>query len=275
MGLCVAFAILMAADYGDALLKEQNPYAALSRALLPLLGTLLFVLVWSLPALSRLESLLAAAAATALCLTPLALGVSYGEDAIIRGNRQREKMLRLFAFAGNIAEPRWSVSLTGIGVVLAVLGGLQITAQPPVFDWLAAPLTGVLLFMFTRDGYAALAACFAAALVLLSSGGIGGALWLFVLFALSLSLAVTAYRQRGETTVMATRRAIEDQGSTILFAGLAAIIAALSRGGILAGLYAGAALITALILFPAFAGTLRHFFPARRSVEDMYRARAS
>ena len=106
MGLCVAFAILMAADYGDALLKEQNPYAALSRALLPLLGTLLFVLVWSLPALSRLESLLAAAAATALCLTPLALGVSYGEDAIIRGNRQREKMLRLFAFAGHIAEPR-------------------------------------------------------------------------------------------------------------------------------------------------------------------------
>jgi hypothetical protein len=270
--LCLAFAILMAADYGDALLKEQNPYAALTRAMLPLLGTLLFALIWSLPAPAQLQSLLAASAAAALCLPPLALGVSYGEEAIVRGNRQREKMLRLFTFAGHIAEPRWSLSLAGIGVVLAVLGSFQITARPPVFDWWAAPLAAVLLFAFTRDLHAALAAGLAAALVLLFSGGVGGALLLFLLFALSLGRAVTAYRVRGESSVMATRRAIEDQGSTILFAGLAAVIAAVPRGGIPAGLHAGAGLVAALILFPAFAGTLRRFFPARRSVEEMYRA---
>ncbi len=141
-----------------------------------------------------------------------------------------------------------------------------------MLDWLAAPVAGVLLFAFTRDAHAAVAAGFAAALVLLFSGGVGGPLLLFLLFALGLGRAVTAYCQRGETTEMATRRAIEDQGSTILFAGLAAVIAALPRGGIYAGLYAGVGLIAALILFPAFAGALRRIFPARRSVEDMYRA---
>lgn len=119
----------MAADYGDALLKEYNPYAALTRAMLPLLGTLVFALLWSLSASLQLESLLAAAAATALCLPPLALGVSYGEDAIIRGNRLREKTLRLFTFAGHLAEPRWSVSLTGAGVVLVVLAGFRSPAN--------------------------------------------------------------------------------------------------------------------------------------------------
>jgi len=270
--LCIAFAILMAADYGRALLKGENLYAALSRALLPLLGTLLFALCWSLLVPVPLASLLASATATALCLPPLALGVSYGEDAIVRGNRSREKMQRLFTFAGGIAEPRWSLSLTGIGVVLAMLGSFQISWQPPLLDWLGAPVAGLLLFAFTRDWHVALGGALAAALVLLFSGG-AGALPLFLLFALSLSRAISAYRQRGEDILMSTRRAMEDQASTILFAGLAAIIAVAATGGVLAGVQAAVGGIAALVLFPAFAGSLRWLFPARRSMEEMYRAK--
>ena len=77
--LSIAFAILMAADYSDALLKEQNPYTALARALPPLVGALLFACVWSLHVPVQLPGLLAAAAATALCLPVLALGVGFGE----------------------------------------------------------------------------------------------------------------------------------------------------------------------------------------------------
>jgi hypothetical protein len=40
----------------------------------------------------------------------------------------------------------------------------------------------------------------------------------------------------------------------------------------MAALHAATGLAAALVLFPAFAGTLRSLFPARRSVEEMYRA---
>lgn len=273
--LSIAFAILMAADYSDALLKEQNPYTALARTLPPLAGTLLFACLWSLHVPVQLPALLAAAAATALCLPPLALSVPFPEQAIVCGNRQREKLLRFLAWFSPVAEPRWSISLSGVGVVLAVLGYFQIAAKPPAFDWLAAPLAGALLFAFTRDIHAGLAAIAAAALVLLFTGGLGGALLLFLLFAIYLERNGSAFRMQGDDAVMAARRAIEERGSAILFAGLAAMIAASPRGGGPAALHAGCGLVAALVLFPAFAGTLRRIFPARRSIEEIYRASAS
>ncbi len=196
--LSIAFAILMAADYSDALLKEQNPYTALARTLPPLAGTLLFACLWSLHVPVQLPALLASAAATALCLPPLALSVAFPEQAIVRGNRQREKLLRLFAWFSPIAEPRWSISLSGVALVLAVLGYFQIAAKPPAFDWLAAPLAGALLFAFTRDIHAGLAAIAAAALVLLFTGGLGGAMLLFLLLAVSLERSSGRYRAQGD-----------------------------------------------------------------------------
>jgi hypothetical protein len=273
--LSIAFAILMTADYSDALLKEQNPHIALARALPPLAGALLFACLWSLHVPVQLPGLLAAAAVTALCLPVLAFSVIFGEAAIVRGNRQREKLLRIFAFAGNIAEPRWSISLSGAGLVLAVLGWFEITAMPPAFDWLAAPVAGLLIFAFTLDIYAGFAGLAAAALILLFTGGVGGALLLFLLFALFLARTARRFRAHGEAAQMAMRRAMEEEGSSILFAGLAAMIAAVPRGGAVAALHAGCGLIAALILFPAFAGALRSIFPARRSIEEIYRASAS
>jgi hypothetical protein len=273
--LSIAFAILMTAEYSNALLREQNPYAALARALPPLAGALLFACLWSLHGPVQLPGLLAAAAATALCLPPLALSVTFGESEIVGGNRQREKLLRIFAFAGNIAEPRWSITLSGIGLVLAVLGWFEITILPPVFDWLAAPAAGLLIFAFTLDIYAAFAGLAGGGLILLFAGGVGGALLLFLLFALFLARAAGRFRIHGETAQMAMRRAMEEEGSSILFAGLAAMIAAAPRGGAAAALHAGSGLIAALVLFPAFAGALRWAFPARRSVEEIYRTSAS
>jgi hypothetical protein len=273
--LIIAFAILTTAAYGDALLKGEDGAAALWQPVPALGGTLLFAFLWSLHVPVQLQSLMATSAATIVALPVLALAVHFDEDAVVRGNRQRETSLRLFAFAARIAEPRWSLALSGAGVVLAVLGYFQIALRPPVFDWLAAAVIALIVFGLMRDGRGALAAMAASALLLLFIGGVGGALLLFLLFALSLGRAVAAWRRQGESDAMSWVRAIEDQGATILFAGLAAVIAAIPRGGLVAALHASFGLAAALILFPAFAGALHTLFPPRRRVEELYGSNVS
>jgi hypothetical protein len=269
--LCVALAILMAAAFCDAMLKEDDGVAALAKPLPALAGTLVFALLWSLPAPMQVRGLFAASAATLLCLPPLALGVAIGEEAIVRGNRRRETMLRFLSVVARIAEPRWAISLCGVGLVLAVLAWFQILVRPPILDWLALPLIAAIVLALTRDHYCALAAPAASALLLLFIGGINGALLLFLLFALALGRAMTAGRGRGITVPSAWMRAVEGQGDAIFFAGLAAVIAATPRGGFVAAAHAVCGLLTALVLFPAIAVTLAHFFPSRRSLADLYR----
>ena len=273
--LIIGFCLLSAAAYADALLKGEDAPAALAKPLPALAGTLLFAIVWSLHVTVQLQGLLVTAAAAILFLPALVLTVPFDEDAVVRGNRRREKAQRIFAFAARIAEPRWSLALTGAGLVLAVLGYFQVTRQPPLFDWLAAPLAGVLVLALTRDTRSAFAALAAAALVLLFTGGVSGTLMLFLLFALVLGRSAAGWRRRRKSETMAWTRAIEDHGAAILFSGLAAMIAAVPRGGPVAALHAGFGLATALILFPAFAGTLHALLPGRRSVEELYRPSAS
>jgi hypothetical protein len=273
--LMLAFAMLTIAAYGDAALKNENGLAAIAKPLPALAGTLLLAILWSLHVPVQLQSLLAIAAATIVALPALVLTAGFDEDAIVSGNRQRETDLRVFAIVARIAEPRWSLALTGAGTVLAVLGYFQIARQPPHFDWLAAPLAAAIVVVLTRDARGAVAALAVCALLLLFTGGVGGALLLFLLFALVLGRAVAAWRAAGESETMAWTRAIEEQGATILYAGLAAMIAAVTRGGPTAALHAGFGLIAALILFPAFSGALHAAVPRRRSVEELYRSNAS
>ena len=155
--------------------------------------------------------------------------------------------------------------------MLAVLGYFQITNQPPLFDWLAAPVAGALVLALTRDSRAAFAATAAAALVLLFTGGVGGTLMLFLLFVLTLGRAAALWRRRGDTQTLAWIRAIEGCGAGIAFSGLAAMIAAVPRGGALAALHAGIGLGAALILFPAFAGALHALIPRRGALKELYR----
>lgn len=203
------------------------------------------------------------------------MSVPFREDAIARGNRQRENLLRLSGFAACLAQPRWCLSLSGAGLVLAVLGYFQIAVRPPNFDGLAALAAGLIIVLLTRDGRAALAGVMSSGLLLLFTGGVGEALLLFLFFALVLVRSAAAWRGAGEATAMAWARTIEDHGATLLFAGVAAAIAASLDGGVPAGRYAGFAVIAALLLFPAFTGALYDLFPPRRSVEDIYGSSAS
>ena len=270
--LCIAFAILMAAAWSDARLKEENPRSATLAIAPALAGPLIFSLLWSLHAPVQLPSLLGASGATLICLPLLLMTLGFGESAIARGNRQREALLRFSVLFARIAEPRWGLSLSGVGLVLAVLGYFQIAARPAPFDWLAAPVACLILAAATRDIRAGLAALAAAGLLLLFSGGVNGSLLIFLLFALALG---QAWRGAGDSVELAWTRALEDHAATILFAGVAAMIAALPRGGVGAALHAGFGVIAALILFPAFTGALHRIFPRRRSVEELYRSSAS
>ena len=269
--LIVAFSLLATGAYADALLKDEDAPIALAKPFPALAGALFFAIFWSLHVAVQLQSLLATAAATVLFLPALVLAVPIDEEAVARGNRRRETMLRFFAFAARIAEPRWSLALAGAGLVLAVLGYFQITNQPPLFDWLAAPGVGVIILALTRDGRAAFAATAAAALVLLFPGGVGGTLMLFLLFALTLGRAAALWRRRGDAQTLAWTRAMEGCGAGIAFAGLAAMIAAVPRGGPLAALHAGIGLAAALLLFPAFAGALHALVPRRGAIKELYR----
>jgi hypothetical protein len=273
--LVIAFCLLSVSAYADALLKGQDAPTALAKPFPALTGTLGFAILWSLHIAVQLQSLLAASAAAFLFLPALVLTQQFDEDAVVRGNRRREKALRFFSFAARIAEPRWSYALTGAGLILAVLGFFQIVRQPPLFDWLAAPVAGALVLVLTRDGRGAVAATAAAALVLLFTGGVGGALLLFLLFALNLGRAAAFWRRLRESETLAWTRAIEDHSAAILFAGLAAMITAVPRGGPSAALHAGIGLVAALILYPAFSGVLHALLPRRRNLEELYRTSAS
>jgi hypothetical protein len=270
--LSVSLAILMAAACQDALLKGQDSKAALWKCLPALAGTLLFALLWALHAPVQLRSLLASALAVAVFLPALVLTVTLSEDAIARGNRQRETLLRIFAHPARLAEPRWSLSFTGAGLVLAVLGYSRISHHPPAFDWLSCAAIGLIVVIFSRDGRSALAALAVSALLLVFTDGVSGTQLLFLLFVLVLARAAKDWREAGETAPSAFMHTLENIGPPVLFAGLAALVAALPRGGLLAALHAAYSLVGALILFPAFAGTLYALFPGRRSMEERYRA---
>ena len=142
----------------------------------------------------------------------------FGEDAIVRGNRGA-KPCSDFGIVARLAEPRWAISLCGVGLVLAVLGWFQISVRPPALDWLALPLIAAIVLALTRDPYCALAALAASALLLLFIGGVNGALLLFLLFALALGRAMTAGRGQGITVPCAWMRAFEGQGDAIFSPG--------------------------------------------------------
>ena len=270
----IAFTILAATAFGNAMLNEENPLAVLPGPLKALGGTVLFALLWSLHTPVQLPSLLGASASSAIFLPALALSLHPGEAARTRANRQREALLRASAFMAPITEPRWSLSLSGVGLVLAVLAFFQITAKPPLFDGLAALAAGLILWGLARDVRVGLAGLAAAGLLLLFTGGVSGALLLFLFVAAVLGEAMTAWRGAGEGMSAALTRALEDHAPSILFAALAAAIAAGARSGAWGALHAGLGMMAALILFPAFAGALHHLFPPRRSVEDIYRSGA-
>jgi hypothetical protein len=266
--LCVALAILMTASFQMGLLTGGKDWKAMRTCLPSLAATLVFAGLWALHAPAQLGSFLASALAVLVLLPALIFTIALDEDAIAKGNRQRELLLRAFV---PLAEPRWTMSFAGAGLLLALLGYLEISRRPPAFDWWSCALIALIVAMLSRDARNALAALGVSVLLLLYTGGVGGAQLLFLLLVCRLAHQAASRRGGGETALSALLLTVEDMGPQILFAGLAAMIAASLRGGLQPVLHAACAVVGSLILFPAFTGALYVLFPGRRSLEDRYR----
>jgi len=271
--LAVAFTFLMAYGWNEARLKNEDVFAGLWSLAPALCGALLFALAWSFHDKAQLGSLIAASAASLLCFPVLAATVPFGEDEITRANRRREKFLRYAILAAPLGEPRWSISVSGVGLVLAALGWFDMAHPLHPLDWLAAPGAGLLMLFLTRDIRGALAGLAASGLLLLFAGAVNGALLLFLVFALDLGCSAARWRKQGENESHAWMRTIEDCGPIVLAAGLTAMVVAIPRGGFAASLHAFYGLAAALIFYPAFTGALYAIFPRRRSVEELYGSR--
>ena len=115
--LSLAASLLMAANYADARLQDQNGLAALFRPVPALVITVIFAFGWALHAPVRQESLTAASLCVIFFLPGFALASGFNENAIARGNRFREIQLRFFSLAAGMAQPRWCIALSGAGLV--------------------------------------------------------------------------------------------------------------------------------------------------------------
>lgn len=196
------------------------------------------------------------AAAMSAALAPL-LGrfLVFDEAFIARANRLHERSMPLREAWAAIATPRWAVALSGVALVLAVLG---IFDSHPALGWRDAVellLMAVAMAALTRDPCQVTAAIAAGLLLLLFVP----ALPQYAFF-----LALVALRRRVQPAGAANRdERVLEQGGDLAFAG-AAGLAALSWGSV-------AAPLAALVLAPAVAAALRLVLPARRSLEQRYR----
>ena len=265
--LCVGVGLVLAAALVEADLGQENRRAALNKILIPIAAMLLLGAAWSIHTPVQLAGLIGTSAATVVFVPLLVLILPFGEEFIARANRRREILQRFSAGFARIAEARWCFSLSGAGLVLAVLGWFEIAIKPRPFDMLAAAGVAAILLVLTRDLRAGLGALAAAALVVLFTGGVDGSLLLFLFFA-----SLLGARQK---EVGAWARALEGHAAMILFAGLASVLTAIPQDGPRGALHGFYGVAAALILFPAFSGALLALLPRRRSVEELYGSSAS
>jgi hypothetical protein len=189
--------------------------------------------------------------------------LSFDEGFFARANRAMETRTRLMETAAQIAAPRWALALSGAAVVTATLGWFEIE-RPPVDLIPIAVLLGV-TGLLTRDWRAVLAAGVCAGLLCLLWADQG-----LVFFALPAMLLAAAVRRRAEEGTEAWHLVAEEEGAGLLFAAVG-IMLIIMLPHLHLSLALGAALLTALIFFPAFNVALWTIFPRHRSVEELYR----
>jgi hypothetical protein len=273
-GYPIAFALasLMAAGLTARLLRgatEEDAFAALFDAMPALAGTAVIAFVWSLWERADFVGLLCAVLAVLLALPVGTIFLPFGEQFHLAANRAREARAPLAETLARLAEVRWAYSLCGIALVFAVLGLFEISGRPPLVDWIGCVLVAVVLHVVTLDWRAGIAGLAAAALLLLFAQGLNAALLLFVL--LALFLAQGARRHRDADDIAAWARTIEDHAVPVFFAGLGAALLSGILNDIDAGIDAAAALVAALLVFPALTLAQHHLLPRRRSVEELYK----
>jgi hypothetical protein len=217
------------------------------------------------------------------------LHLTYDESFVSRLNRALEWRTRAAFGASLVAVPRWGLSVSGIGVVGAVLGcfGAQSLLMR---SGLALPVMlglGVLLsWALTWRWRAALGVLFALVVTTLigfwgwsqlRSSGLLDAISLIESLAIGFALIVAVVaRERADSASLGpsvTRLlAIEESSAAVVLAALAAIIVALfaSGGRELASIVGVGAAMAALLISPAAATALEAVFPRRKTVTELY-----
>ena len=239
---------------------------------------------------------IASAAVSVLAIVPLVASVlPFGEGFHTAANRAAERREEVLRLSTRVVEPRWALSLSGVALVMAVLGWFgmahsALLAQPAL--WRASALGAFLIaFALGRDWREALAAMLAlATLVLLG-------LWLWgratgrptlttlieiaaVIAASGLVMSVAlASRQRfragGDESAIARLRALEGLSLSPLFGAAGAAVALLPWVVVHGSLATLAVLfllagVAALLLQPAIATALEAVVPRRRSLGQLY-----
>jgi hypothetical protein len=260
---------------------------------------LLAFVSWPVEWQARIANALMIAVAFAL---PLVLGVAamwfdYPEDFIARANLARERRERSFERPAGLAETRWSLSVTGIAVVIGAVALLAIRGLHAEIDWHAGARFGCSVALLagafaaiTRNWRLTLAAVPAVALVALL------VLWMYaridpqslarfdlwlnlmpVLVAMSvLVLQLSRHINRDETPASAVALSLREQGpaTTAAFAVIAAV--AVIELVLFKQLWlvdcmpvlAGAA--AALLFFPAFGNVIYWLLPRYRSADEVF-----
>ena len=243
---------------------------------------------------------LVAALLSVLLVVPFVASLlPFRESFFVAANRTRDGRELLLRLASRVVEPRWGLSLSGITLVLAVLGWFGAAPllahraalmQPLLWSGSALGLLAV-AFAVARDWRDAVAITLStAALTLLDLWIWGRATGHLTLTAFGeIALAVSAayllmlaagdlrrrYRRQGDESSVARARALDELGAAPWY-GVAGAAAAIVPWMVVHGsnatlaavfvLSAGAAVIAA----PALATALETLVPRRRSVEELY-----
>lgn len=231
---------------------------------------------------------------SAILIVPLAASaLPFGEDFVTRSNRVREWRERMLDPVTAITQPRWALSVTGIGIVFAVLGyfgahpvldateyavftalllSASIAGVGLTWEWrraLALPLILVLLILIGMWGLAQIHEA-NRLMQLVQVLGICTVPLLFV--------AIEAGRHLTDDAASASSLALVRRGPvTVSFFVAGAVLVLVQIGD-----PAFAAAVVVMLLFgctgallwlPAIAGALETLFPRRSTLEARYRVR--
>jgi hypothetical protein len=216
------------------------------------------------------------------------------DDFIIRINRIGESRDRRIQSLDFLSHARWGWSIAGVALVMSVLGffgnGGKLPASPMKMA-LAAAILLILCYATIRNGRRAFAILLAMVPAWLATEWIASRLSVAtdnpdLLFALSVSVmpmlalasAAARHERAGESAETATRRGIEESGTTIFLLMVACALAVMAGAGVTrAAVAEGAALlvggVAALIFVPSLMTMLYSFFPKRISLEEAFRKR--
>jgi hypothetical protein len=213
----------------------------------------------------------------------------YGGEFVTHANRTRETWDRGLNWLAFIVQPRWGWSVSGIGLVFAVLGLFSghPNGQSMPFDvWVlgvTAALFVTITCLATRDLRRMIAFCLTAAVLfcfarwmdqgrMLAGGDFWLALALAALPALAVAARSAAFARDGDNAAVATLRSFDVFAAPISFFCLGAAVVMVVLGLVLEAILVLCGSLVALLVFPALTAAIFDLFPPRVSL-DAYRVR--